>query len=136
MRSNASRSIDAVSAGDRRFVIDWRFGIDWRFVNDRRSIRSGASSSIHPIDAGGGAALLRKAERASRKYRGEPKLRDLSFHCEITQMFRVCRSCAEAQHRRVLAGIGSAVATSIPNHDVARTATNSTAMPCDLYQRD
>ena len=66
MRSDASRSVDPIGAGDRRFGAD-RWG---RLTDDGRPIRSDASRPVDPVGASSGVALLSESERAHHNYDG------------------------------------------------------------------
>jgi hypothetical protein len=71
IRSDASRSVDPVGAGDRSFGTVW-------LVDNRRPVGSDASRSVDPVGASGGVALLGESERANRNHDGEYNV----FHFE------------------------------------------------------
>jgi hypothetical protein len=80
VRSGASRPVDPLGAGDRRFG-------GGRSVNDRRPIGSGASRSVDTIGASGGVALMGESQGAQPNHDGEYNV----FHLESPRDLRFGR---------------------------------------------
>jgi hypothetical protein len=67
MRSDASRPVDPLGAGDSGFGVVGRGGL----ADNRRPVGSDASGSVDAVGAGGGVALMGEGERAERNHDGE-----------------------------------------------------------------